>query len=106
MYVDRFSTNGYIELVDRLSTKFDIGGAIMNYELLKKVIDDNGIKLTVLAKKMGISRQSLHMKINGMRFFDQGEMMSLKGILNLTDREFMTIFFGKSVDKLPTREKV
>ena len=106
MYVDRFSTNGYIELVDRLSTKFDIGGAIMDYELLKKVIDENGIKLTSLADKMGISRQSLHMKIKGERLFDQGEMMSLKSILHLTDREFMTIFFGKRVDKVSTEEKV
>ena len=76
----------------------------MNRELLKDVIEERGIKITTLAKKMGISRQSLHYKINGDRFFDQGELMAIKSCLSLTDREFMTIFFTNHVDKLPTRE--
>ena len=77
----------------------------MDYELLKRAIKDNGIKLTALAEKMGISRQSLHSKLNGQRLFDQGEILSLKNILHLTDREFMAIFFGKCVDRLSTKEK-
>lgn len=78
----------------------------MRTDLLKRAIDERGIKLTVLADKMGISRQSLHSKIKGERLFDQGEMMSLKTCLNLSDREFMSIFFGNRVEKLSTREKV
>ena len=78
----------------------------MNKELLRKVIDDRGIKITALADKMGISRQSLHYKINGTRLFDQGEMLALKNCLNLTDKEFMSIFFGKPVDRMSTKEKV
>ena len=77
----------------------------MNTELLRRAIDDRGIKITALAEKMGISRQSLHSKIKGDRLFDQGEMMALKNSLNLSDREFMSIFFGNRVERLSTKEK-
>lgn len=78
----------------------------MNNGLLKEVINNSGIKTAFLAEKMGISRQSLHMKLNGERRFDQGEIMSLKICLHLTDEQFMQIFFNDGVDNLPTKEKV
>ena len=78
----------------------------MNNDLLKEIIKDSGVKVSVLADKMGISRQSLHMKINGERRFDQGEIMSLKNNLHLDDEQFMMIFFNDGVDKLPTKETV
>ena len=78
----------------------------MNNDLLKKVIQDRGIKVSVLADKMGISRQSLHMKLNGERTFDQGEIMALKTNLYLTDEEFMQIFFNDDVDENSTEVKV
>lgn len=78
----------------------------MNGEKLRKAIDDKGIKITALANKMGISRQSLYSKIKGTRVFDQGEMLALKTSLNMSDKEFMSIFFGSDVEKLPTKEKV
>ena len=74
----------------------------MNNDLLKKVIQDRGIKVSVLADKMGISRQSLHMKLNGERTFDQGEIMALKTNLYLTDEEFMQIFFNDDVEENST----
>ena len=74
----------------------------MNNELLKEVIEDSGIKMTVLADKVGISRQSLSMKLNGERSFNQGEIMALKNNLHLTDDQFMSIFFNESVDKSST----
>lgn len=75
----------------------------MNNDLLKEVINESGIKVTSLAEKMGISRQSLHMKINGERRFDQGEIMSLKTNLHLSDDLFMRIFFNDDVDKLSAK---
>ena len=78
----------------------------MNNEKLKEVIQDSGIKMSVLADKIGISRQSLYMKINGERSFDQGEIMALKSNLHLSDEQFMTIFFSDDVDKLSTKENV
>lgn len=78
----------------------------MNNEKLKEVIQDSGIKISVLADKIGISRQSLYMKVNGERSFDQGEIMALKSNLHLSDEQFMTIFFSDDVDKLSTKENV
>lgn len=72
----------------------------MNNDLLREVIQERGIKVSVLADKMGISRQSLHLKLNGDRSFDQGEIMALKTNLRLSDEEFMSIFFSEPVDKL------
>lgn len=98
--VDRKSTKRYIRDVDRQSTKSQKGGKNMNNDLLRKVIQDRGVKVSVLADKMGISRQSLHLKLNGDRSFDQGEIMAIKTNLRLSDKEFMSIFFSESVDKL------
>lgn len=78
----------------------------MNNEKLKEVIEESGIKVSVLADKIGISRQSLHMKLNGERNFDQGEIMSLKTHLHLSDEQFMAIFFSDSVDSLSRKVEV
>lgn len=75
----------------------------MNNDLLKKVIQDNGVKVSVLADKIGISRQSLYMKLNGERAFDQGEIMALKTNLHLSDDQFMEIFFNDVVEEKSTR---
>lgn len=72
----------------------------MNNDLLKEVIQDRGIKVSVLADKMGISRQSLYLKLDGKRSFDQGEIMAIKTNLRLSDAEFMSIFFSERVDNL------
>ena len=77
----------------------------MNHELLKDTIQDRGVKVSVLADKIGISRQSLHMKLNGERSFDQGEIMAIKTTLRLSDEEFMEIFFNDGVDKLSREVK-
>ena len=75
----------------------------MQNEKLKKVIEEQGIKMSFLAEKMGISRQSLYLKLKGDREFDQGEILSLKNTLHLSDKEFLTIFFGKTVDNLSSK---
>lgn len=77
----------------------------MNHELLKDTIQNRGVKVSVLAEKIGITRQSLHMKLNGERSFDQGEIMSIKINLRLSDEEFMEIFFNDNVDKLSREVK-
>lgn len=77
----------------------------MNHALLRDTIQDRGIKVSVLADKIGISRQSLHMKLNGERTFDQGEIMAIKVNLRLSDEEFMTIFFNDRVDNLSQEVK-
>ena len=75
----------------------------MNNDLLKEVIQNNGVKVSVLADKIGISRQSLFMKLNGERTFNQGEIMALKTNLHLSDDQFMEIFFNDVVEEKSTR---
>lgn len=77
----------------------------MNHELLKDTIQDRGVKVSVLADKIGISRQSLYLKLSGERTFDQGEIMSIKTTLRLSDEEFMKIFFNDGVDRLSREVK-
>jgi plasmid maintenance system antidote protein VapI len=76
----------------------------MNYELLRAYIQDSGVKVSVLADKMGISRQSLHLKISGVRLFTQSEIMSLKKTLHMDDEIFMQIFFAECVPETATKE--
>ena len=78
----------------------------MNNSLLKEVIKDRCIKVSALADKIGITRQSLHMKLNGEREFSQGEILSLKTVLHLSDDQFMNIFFADRVEDLSTKESV
>lgn len=78
----------------------------MNNDLLKKVIQDRGIKITSLADKIGISRQSLSQKLNGEREFAQGEILAIKNNLRLSDEEFMLIFFNSNVEENSTKESV
>ena len=78
----------------------------MNNDLLKKVIQDRGIKITSLADNIGISRQSLSQKLNGEREFTQGEILAIKTALRLSDTEFIQIFFKSGVEDYSTKETV
>ena len=78
----------------------------MNNDLLRQVIQDRGIKITSLAEKVGISRQSLSQKLNGEREFAQGEILAIKNNLRLSDEEFMQIFFNPDVEENSTKETV
>lgn len=78
----------------------------MNNDLLRQVIQDRGIKITSLAEKVGISRQSLSQKLNGEREFAQGEILAIKNNLRLSDDEFMQIFFNPDVEENSTKETV
>ena len=78
----------------------------MNSDLLKEVIRDRGIKITSLADKIGISRQSLSLKLNGEREFTQGEILAIKHTLYLSDEEFIRVFFGSDVEQNSTKEEV
>jgi len=96
--------SGIFELYPkRLQT--EEGGKTMNYELLRSYIKDSGLKISFLADKIGITRQSLNAKINGRRSFSQSEIMALKQALRLDDDTFMRIFFTECVPETATREQ-
>ncbi|MBP5379692.1 MAG: toxin-antitoxin system, antitoxin component, Xre family protein [Ruminococcus sp.] len=71
----------------------------MNLELLKDKIEEINIPITTIANKMGISRQSLNLKLKGSRRFKMSEANSISEILRLTNRERTSIFFGAEDDK-------
>ena len=66
--------------------------------LLKKVIIDSGVPLSVIARKTNISRESLYNKINGKTEFKASEMNSLAIVLKLSDEMKNKIFFAKKVN--------
>lgn len=77
----------------------------MNYELLRSYIKDSGVKVSFLADKIGISRQALHLKVNGLRPFTQSEIMALKIALHMNDEDFMRIFFAECVPETATKQE-
>ena len=52
----------------------------------------HGTDMTVLAKKMGITRNALYNKVKGKSDFYYGEIVKLKEALNLSNDEFSKIF--------------
>lgn len=64
-------------------------------ELLRKAIDDSGITMTNMAKKIGISRESLYNKLEKKSEFSVSEINSIQQILHLTNSARDVIFFGK-----------
>ena len=71
----------------------------MNLDYLKSKINEINIPITAIAEKMGISRQSLYLKLDGQRDFRASEMEKMCEILRLTNEEKSCIFFANEVDK-------
>lgn len=70
-----------------------------NVKLLKKKIDESGLKINFIADCIGISRQLLWKKINNIKPFDQYEMSKLCRILKIDSKdEKELIFFADDVD--------
>ena len=76
----------------------------MNYELLRAFIRDSGLKVTFLADRTGMTRQSLRAKLNGTRSFTQSEIMALRIALHMSDDDFMRIFFAECVPETATNK--
>lgn len=74
----------------------------MNLEYLNDRIAVSRIPITAIAEGLGLSRQSLYLKMKGERDFKTSEVSKLCEILRLTDEEKMLIFFADRVDKSVT----
>ena len=71
-----------------------------NTTLLREKIDDSGIKLGVIAEKLGISYGWLKKKLDGEKDFKAYEIKILCEVLNITNlREKERIFFAQDVGK-------
>lgn len=75
----------------------------MNLEYLNSRISEIKIPITTIAKRMGISRQSLYLKIKGEREFKTSEISKLCDILRLTVEEKSLVFLQMELTKLSTK---
>lgn len=76
----------------------------MNLNYLNDRITLSRIPITAIAEEMGLSRQSLYLKMKGEREFKSSEVVKLCEILRLTEEERMLIFFADRVDKTDISE--
>lgn len=67
----------------------------MNLEYLNGKIALSRIPITAIAEEMGLSRQSLYLKMKGERDFKTSEVEKLCEVLRLTDDERLLIFLPK-----------
>ncbi len=70
----------------------------MNLNSLNAKIRELSIPVSKIAEKMGISRQSLYLKLAGERQFKKSEANSICNILRLTNKEKIDIFFKSNDD--------
>ena len=67
-----------------------------NTKLLKKTIDESGLKIGFIADCVGISRQLLWRKINNLSSFNQYEIDNICKVLRITNLKLKeSIFFAK-----------
>lgn len=67
--------------------------------LLRQKLKDSGYRLQFIADKVGISRQTLSMKVNNDSEFTTGEVEKLCDLLDICDlEEKNSIFFAKEVE--------
>nr|DAP79974.1 MAG TPA: Regulatory protein [Caudoviricetes sp.] len=65
---------------------------------LKRAIKESGISVTHIATVLGISRGALYMKIDNVTEFKASEIVVLKKMLNLSDKQRDDIFFNIKVE--------
>lgn len=67
---------------------------MVDLQLLKRVIDESGLKKEKIASEMGITRQTLNNKLNGKFPFNNSDVMLLTQILGLTKKNVFEIFLN------------
>lgn len=65
----------------------------MNSKLFKSVMVLNDDNVTTLAQKLGVTRQTLSLKIDGYNDFKLSEICTIKSLYNLSRDELFEIFF-------------
>ena len=71
---------------------------MVNTKMLRDKINDAGYKLQFVAEKCGLTYFGFMKKVNNETGFKASEIMILKVLLNLTDKEVNQIFFALEVD--------
>lgn len=65
---------------------------------LKDAIKNSGMSVTYIANILGITRGALYKKLDNITEFKASEIVLLKKILNLSDKERDDIFFNARVE--------
>lgn len=66
--------------------------------MLSNKVKESGLKLTFIAKKLGITREGLYRKMRNETEFKASEIICLQTILRLTNKERDEIFFATKVE--------
>lgn len=66
-------------------------------DILKTKIKESGITITSIAKKSGMSRETLYNRLKGKGEFNASEIVVLTEILHMNKEERDEIFFGEDV---------
>lgn len=67
--------------------------------LLKKKIEESGLKVSFIAQYVGLSRAGLYKKINNLSSFTQSEIVKMCHVLQIRSiHEKEAIFFAMHVD--------
>ena len=67
---------------------------MLNTSALLDIIHQKGLKLGHVAEKMGVSRQTFALKLNGESEFKVSEIETLVNTLNLSTEQRDKIFFA------------
>jgi len=68
---------------------------MIRINLLKDAMDRKNITIDDLAKKLGVSKQSLYFRLNGKVQFKINEVRLIKNYLDLEGNIFNSIFFSE-----------
>lgn len=70
-----------------------------NTNVLRKKIEENGLKISYVASCLGLTYQGFLQKLTNKTEFKASEMQALRVLLKLTNAEFQEIFFADNVDQ-------
>lgn len=70
--------------------------ALTNTIKLKEIVQESGLKKSFIAQKLGLSLQGYLNKENGLHDFTSSQILILKELLHLTQKEVADIFLSKS----------
>ena len=89
----------YNEIVDKNAYGIQRGGDKLNNQLLNDRIEESKLSKNTIAEALGLSRQGLYNKLNGVREFKGSEIKKLIQLLELSDDDQRSIFFADDVGK-------
>lgn len=67
---------------------------MVNLEMLRQHIEDSGITMSHIARRLDISRATIYNKLNGSSEFTASEIYAISRILHLSNKERDLIFLS------------